>query len=62
MPLRRAQLAAISALVAAKGLYCLPARTAMSKAAGAPEKEIKTAVAIAADLAFKMQYFVPQTV
>ena len=51
IPLKHAQLAAISASVAAKCLYCIPAHTAMAKAAGATDEEIKTAVAIAADLA-----------
>ncbi len=51
IPLKHAQLAAISASVAAKCLYCIPAHTAMAKAAGATEEEIKTAVAIAADVA-----------
>ena len=51
IPLKHAQLAAISASVAAKCLYCIPAHTAMAKAAGATDEEIKTAVAIAADVA-----------
>jgi len=51
IPLRHAQLAAIAASVASKCLYCIPAHTAMAKAAGATDQEIKTAVAIAADVA-----------
>ena len=51
IPLKYAQLAAISASVAAKCLYCIPAHTAMAKAAGASDEEIKTAVAVAADVA-----------
>ena len=31
--------------------YCIPAHTALAKAAGATDEEIKTAVAIAADVA-----------
>lgn len=31
--------------------YCIPAHTAFAKAAGATDEEIKTAVAIAADVA-----------
>ncbi|MFP6802780.1 MAG: carboxymuconolactone decarboxylase family protein [Pseudomonadales bacterium] len=50
IPLKYAQLSAISASVAAKCLYCIPAHTAMAKAAGATDEEIKTAVAIAADV------------
>jgi AhpD family alkylhydroperoxidase len=48
---RHAQLAAISASVAMKCVYCIPAHTAFARAAGATEEEIKTAVAIAADVA-----------
>ena len=51
IPQKYAQLSAISASVAAKCLYCIPAHTAMAKAAGATNEEIKTAVAIAADVA-----------
>ena len=51
IPLKHAQLAAIAASVASKCLYCIPAHTAMAKAAGATDEEIKTAVAIAADVA-----------
>lgn len=51
IPQKYAQLAALSASVAAKCLYCIPAHTAMAKAAGATNEEIKTAVAIAADVA-----------
>ena len=51
IPLKHAQLAAISASVAMKCVYCIPAHTAMAKAAGATEEEIKTAIAIAADVA-----------
>ena len=51
IPLKHAQLAAIAASVASKCLYCIPAHTAMAMAAGATEEEIKTAVAIAADVA-----------
>ena len=53
MPAKQAQLAAISASVAIKCLYCIPAHTSMAKAAGATDEEIKTAVAIAADVALK---------
>ena len=49
--LKHAQLAAISASVAAKCFYCIRAHTAMAKAAGASDEEIKTAVAVAADVA-----------
>ena len=34
-----------------KCVYCIPARTEFARAAGATEEEIKTAVAIAADVA-----------
>ena len=51
IPLKHAQLAAISASVAMKCVYCIPAHTAFAKAAGATDEEIKTAVAIAADVA-----------
>ena len=51
IPLKHAQLAAISASVAMKCVYCIPAHIAFAKAAGATEEEIKTAVAIAADVA-----------
>jgi alkylhydroperoxidase/carboxymuconolactone decarboxylase family protein YurZ len=34
-----------------KCVYCIPAHTAFARAAGATEEEIKTAVAIAADVA-----------
>ena len=51
IPLKHAQLAAISASVAMKCFYCIPAHTAFARAAGATEAEIKTAVAIAADVA-----------
>ena len=51
IPLKHAQLAAISASVAMKCVYCIPAHTAFARAAGATEAEIKTAVAIAADVA-----------
>ena len=51
IPLKHAQLAAISASVAMKCVYCIPAHTAFARAAGATEEEIKTAVAIAADVA-----------
>ena len=37
--------------VAMKCVYCVPARTEFARAAGATEEEIKTAVAIAADVA-----------
>ena len=50
IPLKHAQLAAISASVAMKCVYCIPAHTAFARAAGATEEEIKTAVAIAADV------------
>ena len=51
IPLKYAQLAALSASVAMKCEYCIPAHTSFAIAAGATEEEIKTAVAIAADLA-----------
>jgi len=50
IPLKYAQLAALSASVAIRCEYCLPAHTAFAKAAGATDEEIKTAVAIAADV------------
>ena len=50
IPLKHAQLAAISASVAMKCVYCIPAHAAFARAAGATEEEIKTAVAIAADV------------
>ena len=46
-----AQLAALSASVAMKCEYCIPAHTNFATAAGATDEEIKTAVAIAADVA-----------
>lgn len=51
IPLKYAQLAALSASVALRCEYCIPAHTAFAKAAGATDEEIKTAVAIAADVA-----------
>ena len=51
IPLKYAQLVALSALVAMKCEYCVPAHTSFAIAAGATEEEIKTAVAIAADVA-----------
>ena len=51
IPLKEAQLAAISASVAMKCVYCIPAHTSLAKAAGATDEEIKAAVAIAADVA-----------
>ena len=51
IPLKNAQLAALSASVAMKCIYCIPAHTNLARAAGATEDEIKTAVAIAADVA-----------
>ena len=51
IPLKHAQLAAISASVAMKCVYCIPAHAAFARAACATEEEIKTAVAIAADVA-----------
>ena len=51
IPLKYAQLAALSASVAMKCEYCIPAHTSFAIAAGATEGEIKTAVAIAADVA-----------
>ena len=50
-PLKYAQLVALSASVAMKCEYCVPAHTSFAIAAGATEEEIKTAVAIAADVA-----------
>ena len=51
IPLKYAQLVALSASVAMKCVYCIPAHTSFAIAAGATEEEIKTAVAIAADVA-----------
>ena len=51
IPLKHAQLAAISASVAMKCIYCIPAHVSLARAAGPTEEEIKTAVAIAADVA-----------
>ena len=51
IPLKYAQLVALSASVAMKCDYCVPAHTSFAIAAGATEEEIKTAVAIAADVA-----------
>ena len=51
IPLKYAQLAAISASAIIRFEYCIPAHTAMAKAAGASDEEIKTALAIAADVA-----------
>ena len=51
IPLKYAQLAALSASGAMKCEYCIPAHTSFAIAAGATEEEIKTAVAIAADVA-----------
>lgn len=51
IPLKYAQLAAISASAIIRCEYCIPAHTAMAKAAGASDEEIKTALAIAADVA-----------
>ena len=51
IPLKYAQLVALSASVAMKCEYCIPAHTNFAIAAGATEEEIKTAVAIAADVA-----------
>ena len=51
IPLKYAQLVALSASVAMKCEYCVPAHTSFAIAAGATEEEIKTAVAIAADVA-----------
>ena len=51
IPLKYAQLVALSASVAMKCEYCVPAHTSFAIAAGATEEEIKTEVAIAADVA-----------
>lgn len=51
IPLKYAQLAAISASAIIRCEYCIPAHTAMAKAAGASDEEIKTALAIAGDVA-----------
>jgi AhpD family alkylhydroperoxidase len=51
IPLKYAQLAALSASVAMKCVYCIPAHATFARASGATEEEIKTAVAIAADVA-----------
>ena len=50
IPLKYAQLAALSASVAIRCEYCIPAHNAFAKAAGATDEEVKTAVAIAADV------------
>ena len=67
IPLKYAQLMALSASVAMKCEYCIPAHTSFAKAAGATDEEIKVAVAIAGDVAlnsamlygnqFDMRYF-----
>ena len=67
IPLKYAQLMALSASVAMKCEYCIPAHTSFAKAAGATEEEIKVAVAIAGDVSlnsamlygnqFDMRYF-----
>ena len=51
IPLKYAQLVALSASVAMICEYCVPAHTSFAIAAGATEEEINTAVAIAADVA-----------
>lgn len=51
IPAKYAQLAALSASIAMKCEYCIPAHKSMAVAAGASEEEIKTAIAIAADVA-----------
>jgi len=51
IPLMYAQLAALSASVAMKCVYCIPAHATFARASGTSEEEIKTAVAIAADVA-----------
>ena len=62
IPLKHAQLAAISASVAMKCVYCIPAHTAFARAAGATEEEIKTAVAIAADVALEQFHALRQSI
>ena len=67
IPLKYAQLMALSASVAMKCEYCIPAHTSFARAAGATDEEIKVAVAIAGDVAlnsamlygnqFDMRYF-----
>ena len=67
IPLKYAQLMALSASVAMKCEYCIPAHTSFAKAAGATDEEIKVAVAIAGDVSlnsamlygnqFDMRYF-----
>ena len=51
IPTKYAQLAALSASVAMKCEYCIPAHKSMAIAAGASPEEVKTAIAIAADVA-----------
>ena len=51
IPTKYAQLAALSASVAMRCEYCIPAHKSMAIAAGASEEEIRTAIAIAADVA-----------
>ena len=67
IPLKYAQLMALSASVAMKCEYCIPAHTSFARAAGATDEEIKVAVAIAGDVSlnsamlygnqFDMRYF-----
>ena len=51
IPTKYSQLAALSASVAMRCEYCIPAHKSMAIAAGASEEEIRTAIAIAADVA-----------
>ena len=57
IPTKYAQLAALSASVAMKCEYCIPAHKSMAIAAGASEEEIRTAIAIAADVALNSSMF-----
>ena len=51
IPTKYAQLAALSASVAMRCEYCIPAHKSMAIAAGASDEEVRTAIAIAADVA-----------
>ncbi len=50
IPTKYAELAGLSASVAARCEYCIVHHTAMAKKAGASEEEIKTAIMIAAEM------------
>ena len=51
IPTKYSQLAALSASVAMRCEYCIPAHKSMAIAAGASDEEVRTAIAIAADVA-----------